>query len=604
MKTAKERARLKELFSLNILDTPSEERFDRHTRLVSEIFNMPTAIISLIDEDRQWFKSATGMDLTETPLEQSVCLSALDEGFLEIPDLLEDEYFKDHAAVHASDPPLRFYAGAVLYGPKGHPIGTLCLNDYVPRKLSARERSWLKSFSRLVQDEINRDVELEHERRQIREATLRDTTTGLPGDVMFIETLDSLIRTTSAESRNLAVLQVRMDNLDTLFRLHGEETLETIVRMLAERLTAPNDRILAAARMGQERFSLVVPVDSLNTMLSVARRVLAKLSEPVQVDRHLLRAEISIGTSMYPLDGNTAEELIDRAWRAFSYRQVHERIYIYDHEEDLMVTRRHLIEQRLEQALSTDQLFLNYQPIFAADGSDVVSFEALARWHDEKLGKVSPGEFIPIAERSSRLSYLLTCSVLRMACARAREWRANVGGKPVRVAVNIPAREFYSPGFVEMILGILRETDTDPSRLILELTEESLMQDVDRTVSTMAALSKRGVKLALDDFGTGYSSLSLLRRLPVDTLKIDKSFIDGIPEQQGAVELVSGIIAIAQGMGLSLVAEGVETEGQRAVLEGINCDMIQGFLLGRPVAAEKVSDVMDSLFREPEGVLE
>lgn len=475
MKTAKERARLKDLFALNILDTPREERFDRHTRLVSQIFDVPAAFISLIDRDRQWIKSAAGSDLRQTTREESICACALDEGFLEIPDTLEDDFFRDHPAVKKA-PYLRFYAGSVIYGTHGQPIGTLCLNDYVPRELTPKERAWLKAFTDLVQEEIHRDLALENDRARIQEATLRDPTTGLPGDIMLIDTLDTLINVMERDSQNLAVMQ--------------------------------------------------------------------------------------------------------------------DHTYRYDHDEDQISTRHHLIEDRLESALLEDWLTLTYQPIFAADGSRIVSFEALARWDDDKLGRVSPGEFIPIAEKSRRLSFLLTYWVLRTACKEANAWRVDGEQEPLRVAVNIPAREFYSPGFVDTILDILQDTELEPNRLILELTEESLMQDMDQTTTIMAELSQRGIKLALDDFGTGYSSLSILRRLPVDTLKIDKSVIDGVPGQHGAVELVSGVIAIARGMGLSLVAEGVEYESQRALLEQLHCDMIQGFLLGRPVSGDKIPGIL------------
>lgn len=269
-------------------------------------------------------------------------------------------------------------------------------------------------------------------------------------------------------------------------------------------------------------------------------------------------------------------------------------------DDDQMLIRRHVIEDRLETALLTDCLTLDYLPVFVSDGSGIVSFEALVRWQDEELGTVSPTEFIPIAERSRRFSFLLTYWVLRTACKQAHAWPAKGQSLPVRVAVNIPAREFYSPGFVGLVLDILRDTGMDPHRLILELTEESLTQDVGRAIKIMDELSRQGIKLSLDNFGTGDSSLNILRRLPLDILKIDKSFIDDLPDQQGAIELASGIIAIARAMGLALVAEGVEHESQRALLEELHCDMIQGFLLGRPVAAEKVPGLLESFSKQPE----
>jgi EAL domain-containing protein (putative c-di-GMP-specific phosphodiesterase class I) len=179
-----------------------------------------------------------------------------------------------------------------------------------------------------------------------------------------------------------------------------------------------------------------------------------------------------------------------------------------------------------------------------------------------------------------------------MACLEARTWQTDPCDEPIRVAVNIPAAEFYRPEFAQSVLHLLHEVDLEPSRLTLELTEESLIQNIDQTILTMAELSSQGIKLALDDFGTGYSSLNHLNRLPVDTLKIDKSIVDPLPGHKKGLEIVSGFIRIAHAMELTVVAEGVEHEAQRQLLLKLDCDMIQGYLLGRPVTADKVHELL------------
>lgn len=592
MNIADEQARLAELSSLDILDTPKEERFDRHTRLAAKVFKVPTALISLVDADRQWFKSGVGCQLRETSREESICAEALNLGYLEIPDTFEDAFFRNHPGVQGQ-PPLRFYAGAVIYGPTGQPLGTLCLNDTAPRHLTSTERSCLKDFAQLVQHEMNRDAAHEKDRRRIQEATLRDPTTGLPGEALLSDTLESLIRISTSEERFLVIIHLWVDNLDTIGQLHGEGARNAVVHTLAERLTSPDERILAAARVSADRFVLIMPIESDEAALDSAKRVLARAGQPVSFANRQLRPEISLGTSLYPVDGKDAGQLMNRARKAFNYGPSHHRIHLYSNDEEVRANRRLLIEERLETALIESQLTLHYQPIFRADGQQVVSFEALARWHDEELGSVSPGEFVPIAEKSSRLSYLLTYHVLQMACAEAQGWRERANEKPVGIAVNVPAREFYRPGFVETVLRVLDTAGLDPSRLILELTEEGLIQDIDQTIATMADLSAAGVRLALDDFGTGYSSLSHLRRLPVDTLKIDKSFINDITNDQAGLELVGGIIGIAHGMGLDVVAEGVEHQAQQDLLVGLGCDRIQGYLLGRPVSSDKIPGLLD-----------
>lgn len=592
MVNIEESARLKELISLDILDTPREERFERHTRLIAQIFNMPSVLISLVDANRQWFKSAVGCRLDQTSREETLCTYTLSLGFLEIQDTHLDLYFCDHPAVKGGLSP-RFYAAAAIYGPTGQPIGTLCVIDYVPRQLSPDERSWLKAFARLVQHEINRDAEQEQDRRKLLEATLRDPLTGLPGQALLKDTLESLIGITDPEERYLVVIHVFVKNFEDLVRRHGKTVRDSLVQVLVDRLTTVNQHLLTTARVAEDRFVLIIPIEFNQSSSEVAQDVLSRLDEPAEVESRRLRTEISLGTSLYPQDGISADELIDRARRAFNHQPFHPRIHLHSFAEDERAIRRLLVEERLELALTDNKLALNYQPIFSADGSAIVCFEALVRWRDEELGVVSPVEFVPIAEKSARLSYLLTYYVLRAACKEAQTWQTRAVEQPIRVAVNIPAREFYNAGFVDTVLQVLRVVDMDPKRLTLELTEESLIQNMDQTIETMAALAKHGIELALDDFGIGYSSLSNLRRLPVNCLKIDKSFIDDLPHQLEATKLVAGIIGIAHSMGLKVVAEGVEREEQRSLLEALNCHKIQGYLLGRPVAADKIPDILN-----------
>ncbi|MBS3805389.1 MAG: sensor domain-containing phosphodiesterase [Oleiphilaceae bacterium] len=594
MTTAEERTRLEELLSLNILDTSREERFDRHTRLASKVFDTPIAIVTLIDQHRAWFKSTSGTDAQQVRREESICNHALGMGYLEIQDTFADKIFQNHPATKGH-PPLRFYAGAVLYGPAGQALGTLCLIDHVPRRLSPSERALLEAFARLVEDEIVRDFELEKARRRVQSVTLGDSSTGLLGETLLSDTLEQLIRVSDPKKGNLAIMHLWIENLDTIVRLHGIGAQDTIVQTLAKRLTAYDQHhpIFTAARVAPDRFVIITPIDSSRSALDEALRIQNKLAEPVMIDELLLRAETSIGVSTWPRDGSRADELLGRARRALNDRHATDGVHLFSRDEDAWAIRRYLMEQRLENALIENQLTLEYQPIFAADGSRIASFEALIRWRDEELGGVDPKELVAIADRTERLSRSLTEWVIRSACLQARTWHPGMGTDPIRVAVNIPAREFHDPGFLNRLDEILQQTGMDPNRLTLELTEESLILDPEQIIRTMEILSRQGIKLALDDFGTGYSSLSYLRRLPVHILKIDKSFIDGLPDQQGAIDLVAGIIGIARGMGLAVVAEGVEHEAQRALLAELHCDMIQGFLLGRPMTDSEVTNLVE-----------
>lgn len=580
-----ERARLKELQSLDLLDTPREERFDRYTRLISQMLGVPAATISLVDEHRQWFKSHVGMDVCETPREASFCTYAIQQDFLEVPDALRDDFFRNHPLV-VGEPFIRFYAGTVLRGPSGQPVGTLCAIDYRPRKLSETERSWLLTLGRMVEEEINHHAELAHYRRSVQDVTLRDPGTGLPGELLFREALGDLVHIADAEQRQLVVVHLRVDNLDAIFRVHGRGTRDRVLEHLADHLTASDTRTLAAGRLSATSFGLVMHVTSARGVFDVLLPVINTLSEPIEQDGHAVRAEIYAGVSVFPEDGGDAQELQDRARTALENPYSHQRVHLFTRKGEEHAIRHHRVEQRLEVALRDGLLTFNYQPIFAADGASIVGFETLARWHDDQMGTVSPREFIPIIERNDRLSRMLTQAALRTGCEQARRWLATPGNLPLRVSVNIPARELYRDDCIEMVLAVLEETGLDANRLMLELTEESLVTDFDRAIRTMRALAHHDIQLALDDFGTGYSSLNYLRRLPVNVLKIDKSFVDDLPDDREAVELASGILNIAHAMGLSVVAEGIEHEAQRALLERLGCDLLQGFLLGRPVDAE------------------
>lgn len=592
-----EDARLKELHSLDILDTLKEADFDRYTRLVSQVFNAPITLISLIDESRQWLKSSVGIEVREISRELSFCTHALEYGYLEVSDTLASDFFHNHKAV-TSYPYIRFYAGVVLHGPGGHAIGTLCISDTQPRALNEVERSWLVAFGKIVEEQIHLKSQLFNVRHQASRINQRDARTGLPDETLFGETLENLTQLVKKESYHLVVLHLRMNNLDEISRLHGRENRNAILKCLADRLTAPDIGILAVGNMDIDRFGAVVSIYSLRELFGVIKPIINKLNAAIDLNGHTIRPNIDVGISVSPDDGISPDDLLERARAALKGPKTYESIHIFTHRTEESALRRHKIEQRLESALLGRKLQQHYQPLVLADGSGVVGFEALARWQDKTLGTVSPGEFVPIAEKNARLSRLLTDWSLRCLCEKGLHWPIKSSDPPLKLSINIPANQFYQSNFVEHILQTLEEHNVAPQRLTLELTEESLLTDIDSAVLTMRKLRDCGISLALDDFGTGYSSLNYLKRLPVDILKIDKSFIDDLPRDAKAVNLVSGIIRIAHGLGLEVVAEGVEYEVQQKILLELGCDVLQGYLFSRPVEAE---DALAFLTMWPKG---
>lgn len=585
--------RLAELHSLGILDTPHDEYFDRYTRLVAEIFKVPMAAVTLIDEDRQWIKSSVGIEVNETPLEESFCVHALEKCMLEVPDTLEDDFFCQHPSV-VGRPYLRFYMGIVLRGPTGQPLGTLCVMDTHSRYLTQMQRAWLKTFGKLLEELINHGHDITAVRQQNSQSGQRNTRTGLPDETLFGDSLTHLLNLSNKEERYLAVLHLRLNKLDEITRINGRHYRDAIVCCLAKRLTAPDIKVLAAGHLSIARFGAVVPLNALRDLFDVITPIVNKLTSPIEVNETTIRPDIDVGISLSPLDGLTPEDLLERAHAALNEPRSLHGMHLFSHEAEEISLRRHTIEQRLELALIDNRLIKHYQPLVAADGSRIVGFEALARWEDQKLGQVSPAEFVPIAEKNARLSRRMTDWSLRTVCERAPHWPLQPCDSPLRMAINIPAAQFYQEGFVDRVLSTLEAHQVTPDRLTLELTEESLLSHIDQAIHTMRVLRGHNIAVALDDFGTGYSSLSYLKNLPLDTLKIDKSFIDDLPHDSRAVDLVDGIIRIARGLGLKTVAEGVEHEAQRAMLHALGCDVIQGYLFSRPLLADDALALLKS----------
>ncbi|XGA79851.1 EAL domain-containing protein [Halomonas sp. CH40] len=587
-----EEARLAELRTLNILDTPPNKYFDRYTKLIAEIFNVPMVAISLIDENRQWFKSSVGIGVSETPREKSFCTHFLDRNVLEVPDTVENSFFCDHPIVVGS-PFIRFYMGIVLRGPTGQPLGTLYIMDTQSRYLSREQYSWLETFSLLVQELINHNHAAPGDSDEKgTEISHHDKVTGLPDTKLFSNTLKHLIHLSQEEEKHLAILHLRLNKVDEIKQVHGQPTCNAFLRCFADRLIADDTKVLAAGHLSQSQFGAVIHLSSLYNLFDVITPIANKLTSSMELEEMMIRPDIDIGISLSPLDGQTPNDLMERARTSMDGPKSHAGMYIFSHEVEKTALRRHTIAQHLEVALHNKELIKHYQPLITVDGSRIVGFEALARWHNPELGHVSPADFVPIAEQDPRLSRQLTEWSLTMVCGEVPKWPFRPGDPSLRIAVNIPPGQFHEPGFVDRVLGTLEEHHLAPERLTLELTEESILANVDKSIQAMCEFRSHGITIALDDFGTGYSSLSKLKDLPLDILKIDKSFIDNITHDARAANLVGGIIHIAHGLGLKVVAEGVEHEQQRAILQAFGCDVVQGYLFSRPVLPDGAVELL------------
>jgi EAL domain-containing protein (putative c-di-GMP-specific phosphodiesterase class I) len=314
---------------------------------------------------------------------------------------------------------------------------------------------------------------------------------------------------------------------------------------------------------------------------------MAALCEPFLIDGHDLRVGAAIGISVYPQDGTDAETLLRQAdiamYRAKQGAEA-DGVAFYSEDMNQGMHERMRIESGLRHALGSGQLMLHYQPKFSIEDGHIIGAEALVRWKHPERGLVPPAEFIPLAEATG-LVVQVGEWVLEAVCAQAQAWK-RAGLRPIRLAVNVSAREF-TPALPARVQETLRRYELEPAWLELEITESTLMHNIERVIGIMDRIAALGVTLSLDDFGTGYSSLSYLKRFPIDTLKIDRSFTTGIPGDANDCAIASTIISIAQQLKHKVIAEGVETVEQMAFLKRTGCDEVQGYLFSRPLPPEE-----------------
>ncbi len=440
-----------------------------------------------------------------------------------------------------------------------------------------------------------RDVSERHalEERLTYQA-FHDSLTGLANRQLFTDRLGHALATAHGEERRLVVLYCDLDDFKNVNDSRGHGVGDGLLSEVGARIGAAVRTGDTAARLGGDEFAVLMEDTDLDEGLLVAERMLAALAVPITVDGTGLQVQISIGLATAVPGETSAEEVLRNADVAMYWAKDRGKstVAIYDarlHDEALA---RLQLRSDLQRALRDDQLGLHYQPIVNLVTGTITGFEALARWHHPIHGLLQPAEFIPLAEETG-LILPLGSWVLRTACTFAAslqgDWR-----RPT-LAVNVAARQLAQPGFVEEVLSVLDSVGLPAHRLTLEITESVVLTEFDTVAPRLAALRAAGVRIAIDDFGTGYSSLSYLSRLPVDVLKIDKSFVDGIPQSEHHAALTRTILEMSRSLDMSTVAEGVENAAQAEWLRGQRCTFGQGFLWSKPVDDAGVQHLLAAL---------
>ena len=417
---------------------------------------------------------------------------------------------------------------------------------------------------------------------EVRYLAHHDSLTRLANRSVFTERLEQAIEHAARNRHSLAVLYVDLDGFKAVNDTHGHWTGDALLVDVADRLRGAVRDTDTVARMGGDEFAIIQPrVDGRADSERLADRVLAAMAEHYRFNDVQCAIGVSIGIALFPDHAAAAEQLLHMADIAL-YRAKHagKGVYrVFDRAMDLRRTELTAMEQDLAQALANDELFLEYQPIVRADTRATAGFEALLRWRHPKHGLVGPGEFIPVAEASA-LIVPIGQWILETACAEAATWPEDHS-----LSVNLSPVQFTRGDLPAQIAAVLARTGLAPTRLNLEVTEGLLLEDTQSVLAAMAELRRTGVRFSLDDFGTAHSGLTYLRRFRFDVLKIDKSFVQDAAEHEEARAIVAAIVAIGAAFRLTVVAEGIETEGQLALLRQLGCGLVQGYLTGRPAAA-------------------
>ena len=421
---------------------------------------------------------------------------------------------------------------------------------------------------------------------RLRHLALHDPLSGLPNRTYFGERLASVIAEVSRDETMAAVLAIDLDHFKDINDTLGHHIGDGLIRAVAQRLVRALRDDDLVARLGGDEFAVITTdVPDLTTLLQVADRLIEKLRAPYAIAGHTLVIGASVGIALIDRNSREAADIMRRADVAL-YRAKNEgrnRACIYDADMDADLRERKELENDLRAAIADDGLSVAYQPIMNPSGEKMAGVEALCRWHHPQRGEVTPAVFIPIAERSE-LIIPLGERVLRKACTEGKAWEG------LNVAVNVSPLQFRRQDFVEMVERILAETGFDPKRLELELTESTLLGNVDEAEKAMLRLKAHGVRFALDDFGTGYSSLLYLRRFPFDKIKIDRSFVHSIETAADAASIIHAIVSLGRGLGMKVTAEGVETAEQQLFLRAAGVHFLQGYRFGKPSTAVIITD--------------
>ncbi|MBH8572335.1 bifunctional diguanylate cyclase/phosphodiesterase [Nostocaceae cyanobacterium CENA369] len=421
-----------------------------------------------------------------------------------------------------------------------------------------------------------------------------DNLTGLPNRDLFRDRLHQILSQPQNNQRLIAVFLLSIDDFTDLSHAFEHNTLNLLLRAVAQRLTTCMGQTDILGNLSRNEFAIArTEIPSFENVIKLSQLLLNTLAKPFSIEGNSIHITASIGITINDLnDSNGVDRLLQQANIAlYQTKQQHRNRYqFYSPEMNAQLQERLALENELYGALERNEIQVHYQPLIDLHARQVTAVEALIRWQHPTWGLVSPAKFIPIAEANG-LIVPIGEWVLRTACAQNRAWQS-AGLPPIRISVNLSARQFEQPNLLQVVSQILQEVELEASYLELEVTESLLMVDIQRSVTTLKQLRELGIWLALDDFGTGYSSLNYLKRFPFNMLKIDRSFVHDVTSNPDSAAVTDAIIALAKSLRLNITAEGVETQEQVDYLEMRGCHEVQGFYFSPAVTAEQIVQML------------
>ncbi|MGY1446206.1 sensor domain-containing phosphodiesterase [Pseudomonas chlororaphis] len=573
-KAIAEERRLAALHALELLDTASCENFDRICRMAAEYFKVPTALISLVDRDRQWFKSRVGFDEPQTPISQSFCAFTVQgREVLEVRNAALDPRFQDNPLV-TRDQGIRFYAGAPLLTASGYAIGSLCIIDKVEQQLSIVERQQLRDMAAMVMEQV------EQRQRQRR----RDPVSGLANREQFQSDLRDLVEHHIGEQRVLVLIDaLDMKVAHELTLALGLAPFETIIRFLALRLQEYLGRHVRVYHVSVKRFGFLLPAPAegldrlLDALVSRLRRQPPGLGFP-------MIPTVCAGTVEFEIDTQSVDDALRKAMFALELAMAGRSFWAhYDAGRDHAQRRAFNLASDLNDALRSGQIYLMFQPRFALPDGAQVSAEALLRWEHPWLGPISPAEFIPVMERNG-LIHQVTRWVIDTVLSKLRTWGLPESSK---LSINLSPKDFEDQDIAELIRRACELHGIDPRRLEVEITEGEWLRSNPNVLAQLTRIRELGMDVAIDDFGTGYSNFAYLHQIPANVVKLDKSMITDLERNTQHQKITRSIISLARELGYRTVAEGIESFKCLQMLYTFGCDEAQGYFLARPMLQER-----------------